>query len=90
MFCIFMSCGMLAYEGPGLSESDPLYAYLAYGDLALLFVFVPEATLRILHKAKREREREWERVGERVGRKCARAGRRGGYSLVEASPSSTD
>ena len=40
---------ILAYEGPGIDETDPLYAIINYSDLGFLGVFVVEALFRILH-----------------------------------------
>ena len=48
--CILVACAMLAYEGNGLEEDDPIAEYFLYVDLALLGVFVIECMLRILHK----------------------------------------
>jgi len=50
MFCIIFSCGMLAYEGPGLSENDPMSDYFALADNIFLLIFILECVLRILHK----------------------------------------
>lgn len=41
---------MLAYEGPGLDEDDPLAGWFALADMCFLFIFVSECLLRICHK----------------------------------------